>query len=1104
MAMALSNRELIGRLVEELSGPLYEFLDAILGPNWIEIVRGKDVEAGFHGKSYNPMDLQEQLKVITMRPREIVRAGSQAVVSYASELRTVRNDWAHMKPFPTPDALRALDTGARLLTEIGAKDAAQRIRRYHDDLNRRSVQAADRKVLAEEANVPASQGLKPWREVLRPHEDVASGRFRSSEFAADLYKVATQPEAVPDYSEPSKFFARTYLTEGLRDLIGRAVARLSGDTNAAPVINLQTNFGGGKTHSMLSLWHLAAGESIDTFPQDLQELLTESGYINNGVPISARRAALVGNHIAPEGSLKEDGTKVNTLWGELAWQLGGREAYDLVASADASGTHPGDGLHRLLAEYSPCVILVDEWVAYARALFGKEDLAGGTFDTQFTFAQSLTEVAKATPGVMLAISIPASHDGDDRAAGHNEEVGGRHGQEALKRLQNVVRRVADQWRPASAEESYHIVRQRLFEQPDADAQAAINATARAFVQFYTTHGGDFPKEARDYRYEERIRQTYPIHPEVFDRLYEDWSTLERFQRTRGVLRLMNAVIHALWSGGDQSPMILPGSIPLYDNTVNSELTQYLSDSWKSVIDADVDGAGSQPWKIDAEKPLFGARQLTKRLARAVFFGAAPTHGTAQKGLETQRVFLGVATPGDTPGNFHSALSNLADRATYFYSASGRYWYDLQANITRRAKDQAERLHREEVWQEIVRRLTESERSSDGFARIHVCPEDSADVLDTDEARLVILHPKVTHSRNDDHSDAMELAHKITTNHGSGMRSNRNMLVYLAADSGAMESLDSIIRDYLGWTYVLDHAADLDLTHNQRQQAQEKRNAADSTADDRLRLTYLWGLVPEQVDGGQPFTISELRVDGATNLSLSDRYARKLGTEDLLRSRQAASAVRMVLDQYPQIWADGHVRVGDLWQLYASYPYMRRLRDKGVLITGLTDSMSLTWQNDAFALADDVDESGRYLGLVLPTDKRDAVVSVNSLIVKPDLALAQREAERAASPELTGGTTPDKVDVASRTPDDGSSQAQPERKLRRFFGAKSLSDSGAAAEFATISREVLSHLVGDLGTEVRIRLEIEAERPDGFDEQTVRTVSENATQLKFDESGFEES
>lgn len=1107
--MALSNRDLVGKMLDELAGPLHEFLDARLGSNWIEVVRSKERASGADAsRTYNPMDPQEQLKAITMGAsilkKTMLRDGmGHNVVNYASELRAVRNGWAHHNAFTADEALRALDTGARLLALIGAKPEANRVRHYHRELNRRMVQNLDRKTLQEAANVPASQGLKPWREVLRPHDDVASGRFHASEFAADLHKVAFEPDAVSDYSDAQRFFERTYLTEGLRSLVSLAARRLRGDANATPVINLQTNFGGGKTHSMLTLWHLAGGHALSAFPQEFQELLTEAGYASDGQPVQARRVAIVGNHLAPQGSLKSDGTKVNTMWGELAWQLGGREAYELVADSDASGTHPGDALRTLLSRYSPAVILIDEWVAYARALLGKENLAAGTFDTQFTFAQSLTEVAKSTPGILLAISIPASHDGDDRARGNVEEVGGEDGQAALKRLQNVVRRVADQWRPASSMESYHIVRQRLFQAPDADAQANINATAKAFVEFYTQHSADFPKEARDYRYEERIRQTYPIHPEMFDRLYEDWSTLERFQRTRGVLRLMNAVIHRLWASGDESPMIMPGSVPLYDATVNSELTQYLPDSWKAIIDADVDGEGSEPWKIDAEKPLFGARQTTKRLARGVFFGAAPTIGAGQKGIDTQRLFLGVATPGDTVGNFHSALANLSDRTTHFYGASGRYWYDLQANISRRAKDQAERLHVEEVWAEIRRRLEQQERGTD-FVRIHVCPEESGDVLDTDEVRLVILHPATTHRKASTTSDAMEAAKKFTSTHGSGNRVNRNMLVYLAADETAYEGLEYAVRDYLGWSFVLENAAELDLTHNQRQQAEDRQRAANSVVNDRLLLTYIWALVPTQDDGSQPFAIEAMKADSGSQHSLAARVARKLGTEDLVRSRQSAAAVRIQLDALPQLWRDGHVSIGTLWKLYAEYPYMPRLRDVNVLISSVTDITPVAWESDSFALADGVADDGTYRGLWLPDDRTDPVVTMHTLIVRPDVARAQRDAEQAShtDTEVADGspTTPSTVSNTAIGSNAPASIATPKTRL---FASTWLSPDAGPAEFFRVNQEILKHLIGDTGTQVRVRLEIEATRPSGFDEHTIRTVSENANTLGFEESSFED-
>jgi predicted AAA+ superfamily ATPase len=1117
--MALSNRDRIDRMFQVIAPALDDFISSVIGQadpamgaKWTNLVQGKDVKNGVPAdKTYDPLDPQVQFRILTEGNitggfrqgwypfnQALGRSGE----TFASELREVRNEWAHNGTFTDDDAYRALDTGERLLKLIGASAEADEVRSVRLNLRRMTADKDDKKVLKAAVNNPEASGLNPWREVLQPHDDVATGNFHASEFAADLYKVATGGEADLDYADPVEFFKRTYLTEGLRDLIGRAIRRLSGDDNASPVINLQTNFGGGKTHSMLSLWHIAAGLPVGDFPQDTQELLNAYGYKGTKV----NRVAIVGNHFSPSGVTKDDGTQVNTIWGELAWQFGGPEAYAIVAKADQDRTHPGEALHDLLAKYAPAVILIDEWVAYARSLVGRDDLAGGTFDDQFTFAQSLTETAKGTSGILLAISIPASESGEDAdkiVAGNTEEVGGANGLEALKRLQNVVRRVADQWRPASSDEAYHIVKQRLFKQPDAAALAAIGATARAYVEMYRKYTDDFPREARDAVYEDRIKRTYPIHPEMFDTLYEEWSSLERFQRTRGVLRLMSTVIHALWTGEDASPLIMPGSIPLATANVNAELTQYLQDSWKAIIDADVDGPNSEPARIDKEKPLFGQRALTKRLARTVFFGAAPTiaPGSVHKGLGTQRVFLGTAIPGDVPGNFHAALTQLGDRATYFYSGSGKYWYDLQPNITRAAKDQAERLHKEDVWSEIVRRLQNQARTRGDFAGVHVCPETSGDIPDTDEARLVILHPKVAHKRGAD-SAAKDFAQKATEQRGSANRTNRNMLVYLAADDARLEELDTATRDYLGWAHVLANEADLDLTQNQKNQAAQRQAQANQTVTSRLLQTFTWALVPAQPDPSAPFLIRETKVEGQSE-SLAERVSRRLGNDGDLSSRQAAATIRLAIGKVPQIWKDAHVSLGALWGLYRQYPYMPRLRNRRVLDEGIVD-MPLIWQTDAFALANGYDESaGRYIGLWTPEDKGAAPAATDSLlIVRPDIAAKQRNAELHAAHGKPSPTSEE--EAAKHFESDPEDPSVLYRKFKtRFFGVKTLNSDKIAFDFKNIADEIIANLRDD-GTELVVKIEIEATKPTGFEESQVRTLSENAQTLKFDQSSFEES
>jgi predicted AAA+ superfamily ATPase len=919
-------------------------------------------------------------------------------------------------------------------------------------------------------------------------------------------------------------FRRTYLTEGLKDLLLRAARRIGGDLNASPVVNLQTNFGGGKTHSMLALWHLLSGRELAEYPQELQELLAAHPVGELGR--SAARVALVGNHIAAgKGSVKTDGTHVRTLWGELAWQLGAargggagaRAAYAIVADADATRSNPGAALYRLVTEHAPCLILIDEWVAYARQLFGRDDLDAGTFDTQFTFAQTLTEVVKQVAGAMLVVSIPASSDlpseEERERSGSDIEVGGLNGREALARLQQVIRRTADQWRPATSRESFEIVRRRLFEEPDATTRADIDVVARTFTEFYARHRGEFPTGAAEPAYEERIKAAYPIHPELFDRLYEDWSTLQRFQRTRGVLRLMSSVIYALWQAGDAAPLLMPGGIPLDSERVRSELTQYLEDDFKPVIDADIDGDSSTPAGVDRDRPTLGQRKVTRRIARAIFLGSAATLKAAHKGIEQPSVWLGVAVPGDTVGNFGSALHLLSDRTTYLYSDGDRYWYDTQASVDRVARDYADRLRDrpDDVWAEIVRRLTEHEmRSRGAFARVHIGSEDTGDIPDDPAARLVILHPQYRHTKGDEASPAMTFARRALDTRGSSQRVNRNMVVFLAPDTKRMEELTDAVRDYLAWKSIAgseERIVELGLGGQQAAQARRRLKDTDNAATLRIADAYHWAIVPIQPQPDRPVTWDVLRADGAKD-RLAERASDKLCQADLLRTVHGARNIRYDLDnRLASVWQHGHIRVGELWSRYCRHPYLPRLRDRKVLddgILGVTDEP--TWNAEAFAVAAGYDEqSGRFVGLAIPHQDPIGQVTDQTLLVRPDLALAQRERELAErTPGGSGGEEPgaDK----QKTDKDGPPPPPPPPagpKNTRFFGVARISPERYARDLTRLSQEIIQHLAAPAGVELEIRVEIAARKPDGYPEDNVRNVTENARTLKFETYGFED-
>src|SRR5690606_11166148 len=200
--------------------------------------------------------------------------------------------------------------------------------------------------------------------------------------------------------------------------------------------------------------------------------------------------------------------------------------------------------------------------------------------------QALTEALKAVPTAVLLASLPESV----------KEAGSQRGEKALASLSHYFGRIQALWKPVATEEAFEIVRRRLFS--NINDKLAMESVCRSFADYYIANRDDLPAETQDSKYLERLKHAYPIHPEVFDRLYEDWSTLDNFQRTRGVLKLMAKVIHRLWKDGNNDALIMPGSFPLMDGDTRNELIQYLPAGWDPVIERDVDGERSETWEIE--------------------------------------------------------------------------------------------------------------------------------------------------------------------------------------------------------------------------------------------------------------------------------------------------------------------------------------------------------------------------------------------------------------------------------------------------------------------------------------------------------------------------
>ena len=1071
MANAERTQRAIGHLCDGLQPFCEQTWQGFYGDTWLN-----DVNQKLHtpDRDPSPQDLAFLLKGMKATWPDVFSQGfPNQVRAWVFEIHDVRNKHAHQESFTTDDTVRALDSMERLLEAFGAKDEQKLIKNLRRDLNRQLFEEearSDRRKTASRPTESQTQaGLAPWREVITPHSDVAGGRFEQAEFAADLIEVANG-DADEEYQDPEAFFRRTYLTEGLRKLLVGAAKRLNGQGGNPPVINLQTNFGGGKTHSMIALYHLASGTPAADLP-GVGEMLADEEL---NLPADINRAVFVGQMVSPAAPVQlEEGVLVSTIWGHIAYGLGGKDGYEMVRVDDEAGTNPGNiKFKEVLERFSPAVVLIDEWVAYARQLHDGGDgprLVAGDFDTQFTFAQTLTETAAAVDNVVVLISIPAS----------DIEVGGAKGRDAMERLKNVVDRVATQWQPASPDEGFEIVRRRLFD-PITPEQARIrDGVVGAFSEMYRTQRTEFPSGTSENDYRHRLEICYPVHPELFDRLFDDWSSLDKFQRTRGVLRLMASAISELWQRGDQSLLIMPGNLPIDSSPVVSELTKYLEEGWDPVIKSDVDGQNATPLKLDRANPHFGRLSATRRAARTVYMGSAPHDG--KRGVDLKHILLGCVQPGEPAGQFADALRRLSGDATYLYVAGAQYWYSLQPNVTRVAADRAASNYTDRDADDEVKARIATQLDRGNFSAIQIFAEGPGDVPDDDGGvRLVVLAPDATHSANDDNSPAINLAIQILAQRDSGPRLNRNLLVFTAAAANRLTELRSAARLLLAWQSIVDDNVALGLTAHQKTQAVSKVTETALQVDSLIAETFTQVLTPTQEPGTADIKWQTTRATASGDIGV--RVSKKLATEEKLIAVYGGVRVKMDIDRY-DLWSDRHdIAVGELWATYARFPHMPRVASFQALANAISDgTANLNWAQETFGYADAHNDT-TWVGVRIG---EHLTPGVSGLLIHPEHV-----------PDAEGDD--DEDDEDDEGGGGGKKPPPPGAAKHQFYAQFDLDPVRSIKQLG----EILEHVGGKLGSELEISLEVRAKNAEGFDDRTRRTVSENAKNLGAKAAEFE--
>ena len=935
--------------------------------------------------------------------------------------------------------------------------------------------------------------LVPWRKVAKPQTDVAKGRYASAEFAADLSSVIAGT-AAKEYGNSKEFFRRTHITKGIIKLVDMAMLRMTGH-GGQPILQLKTVFGGGKTHTMLALYHLLKG--LNKVDADILGVFDPSWQSNP--PKNAKMAVLVGTALDPTKPTPIEGhpnLKARTLWGHLAGQLGGAEGYAMIEDADSKGVSPGSNtLTKLFEEFGPCCIFIDEAVAYVRKLHGRGKLTAGNWDGNIDFFQELTESLNKSSNAVGIMSIPES----------DIEIGGEDGQKTRDAIEYRVKRQDDIGIPLDTDEGFEIVKRRLFN-PDIDEEAR-EKTVEAFSKLYLDESQIFPKKSSDVDYPERLRSCYPIHPEVFDQLYGTWSQLEKFQRTRGVLKLMAKVIATLWQDNDNSPLIMPGTLPMSDKTVSTEFTRHLDNEtvWLPIIDTEIDGKKSVPHLIDGLNPMYGEMQMARRVARTLFLGTAPRIRSQASGLDILHIRLGTLEPGVPVSRPPDVLEHIKQRSANLYDDGNRYWYDTQKNLNREAEERAGQIEAFRVRDYIMSALQKNTAKGRGeFEKVH-CSDKPTEITDEMSQRLVIMPPDTKWTDKGDEA-WKETIMKILESKGGGNRLYRNSLSFVMCDSTRWSDLEKSVRLLLAWTHISDHPETYNLDAFKRKEARKMVKNSEKTALSRLSEAYRALVVPVQDDpkGEVEFITRNLPSD--TIQSIASKASQQMVNDAHLIPKYSPK----LLSEDMQNWFlkdEEHIDLKRACEAYFQFTYFPRLKDQKTFRDAISEGVSGRDFGHARSSKDGIYDNPR-IGESFGSFQMDG----HSVLIRKDVAEkvvkeAAEAALKAAAATIPGGGNEPDGENNQGGGDSGSSEGTDVSGTKAheegggsgtlttqiIIDANIKSDS-SRKEFDELTEHIVKQLIVDPKSNTKIRVTIESENSEGFDAATIRTVKENASNL----------
>jgi hypothetical protein len=928
--------------------------------------------------------------------------------------------------------------------------------------------------------------LKPWYAIATPHEDIRKGQLAEAVFAANLWAVAqgTAPEV---YLNPEMFFQKSFLTGGLKNVLSKASKSLSGTSDSGDrIISLQTSFGGGKTHILIALWHLAKHADIIRKSTDCKELRDAIGGV---LPRKACNVAVFTHQTcdATQGRKTKEGVHTHTLWGELAFQLGGKELYARIAENDQNKTVPQGLFVEILQAASPCLILLDELADYcvgaAAVNVGKTTLS----DQTISFIQQLSEAVNQVKGAAVVATLPASH---------MEVASSEKGQEILQGLEKRFGRMGADTRPVADDEIYQVVRRRLFEDLGDPAEHA--KVASAYMTYYRQHEKELPSDATKASYKERLVSAYPFHPELIDALYLRWGGHPDFQRTRGVLRLLASVVGDLWQRRETNtvsqPLIQPCHVRWTIDAMQANLTRLWGATYQTVVAADVVGNKSNAAVLDDERGEDYAREkIAQGLAAAILLGSFGAQAE-RAGYSSKDLKLVCSRPALNWNYTDGALLSLEERGFFLHTASAgslgkRYWFGTKPTLNKLIVQYRQPLQSEDFDDEIIAKVEQQVggfKSSVATWRILVNPE--TDLPEQKSLTLLVLPTKFTLPDNGGREAIERKILELSEKCGGRQRNFRNTLLFLLPSPRGLNRLRQALREEAALEAVQrDYKSQLDP--EQVEDLAGRIKSAKAAVQETLGSAYT---NIAHVDGQQlvVLPLTDAKKDFSEHINL---VWKQLVDEEEWILRKVGSVTLQKAGLIPN---EGGIRLSDAVEAFLRYTDKPMIASREAVTQGLSgackdrligigrglrvDNLQKRWCGEAIPL--DPAEEGVWVIPPFTEEQKPTVQPVTGTekITTADTGSVKRE----------GGTTPPVF--GQTTPTTAKGKAIKKIVISGDVPPESWSDLFRSF-VSPAARMRLKHL--RLG--IQFEMESSADQPLSEDDPAIKAMKESAQQLSLD-------